>query len=344
MSSKHFFKFSQLKPQEVTEAGWRMKASQENFPILQGMSIYKLLLKRNAVREPHWHANADELGYCLKGKLLINIYATNDERESFIVNEGDVFFIPSGSLHHVENLQEDDSLVILAFSNDSVEDFGLSGTLGAFSDAVLGNTWGVKKDIFKTFKRTTKNNFVTFREGEADLSTTSNYVSKYHFKLEASEPILINHGGSARMAKQSFWKILKNQALYSLILTDQGMREPHWHPETQELGYVSKGMGRMTVLSPEGIIDTYIMEEGDIYFIPKGYPHHIENLGKENLHILVFFDQNMPEDIGFTGSIRSFSDEVLSASTGQEKAFFSSLEKYNQDLFIVNRINPLDPI
>ena len=100
------------------------------------------------------------------------------------------------------------------------------------------------------------------------------------------------------------------------------MREPHWHPETAELGYIKKGKGRMSILSPSGNVDTYVMEEGDLYFIPKAYPHHIENLMTDSLEILIFFDQGMPRDVGFTGSVRSASDEVLGSVMGSAPAFF----------------------
>ena len=143
------------------------------------------------------------------------------------------------------------------------------------------------------------------------------------------------------MARQNVWPILKRQALYSLTLTGQGMREPHWHPETAELGYVEKGRGRMTILSPSWR-NGYLYHGGrNIYFIPKAYPHHIENLG-DHLHLAIFFDQPMPSDIGFTGSIHSYSNEALAAVMKNSPQFFEKLHKYYKDSFIVKKINPLD--
>ena len=146
----------------------------------------------------------------------------------------------------------------------------------------------------------------------------------------------------AKAARKNVWSVLEKQALYSLQLTGKGMREPHWHPQTAELGYVTKGKGRMSILSPSGKINTYKMEEGDIYFIPKAYPHHIENLQSSELDILIFFDQPMPQDIGFTGSVKSFSDEVLSGTMRCKKEIFQNLPTYYEDLFIVKKKNPLD--
>ncbi|MGA3255302.1 MAG: cupin domain-containing protein, partial [Mycobacterium sp.] len=35
------------------------------FPILNGLSIKRLLINPGAMRTPHWHANANELTYCV---------------------------------------------------------------------------------------------------------------------------------------------------------------------------------------------------------------------------------------------------------------------------------------
>jgi hypothetical protein len=45
---------------------------------------------------------------------------------------------------------------------------------------------------------------------------------------------------------------------FSLRIGDKGMREPHWHPRTAEMGYVLEGRARMTVLSPAGRKGRYI--------------------------------------------------------------------------------------
>src|SRR5581483_3735641 len=98
------------------------------------------------------------------------------------------------------------------------------------------------------------------------ITKEMHYTSPYHFALEASFPLVGNPGGAAKVARQNVWPILRRQALYSLRLTGKGMREPHWHPETAEMGYVAEGKGRMSIFSPFGKIDTYTLEAGDLYF------------------------------------------------------------------------------
>lgn len=335
----HQFNFSKQPPQDVSEGGFRIRATKSNFPALQGMSLYKLVLHPKAVREPHWHANADELGYCLKGKVVVSFYANENRKERFLISPGETFLIPSGALHSLENIGEDTAELILQFSNEEPEDFGLSSTFGMFSDAVLGNTWGLPAKDFQPMKRSTKEVFIATLKAPSPIHKENFYRSKYQFNLEASPPLIANGGGVAKVARHNVWPIVTRQAVYSLTLTDKGMREPHWHPETAELGYVQSGKARMSILSPNGKVDTYVLEPGDIYFIPKAYPHHIENLEPSGLHMLIFFDQPMPQDIGFTGSVKSNANEVLAAVLHTPPDFWDKLPTYYEDLFIVDKVN-----
>lgn len=338
----HHFPLHNVQPQDKTKMGYRIRATKANFPALQGMSFYKLVMEPKSVREPHWHANADELGYCLKGSLLVSFYANHNLREKFVVSEGDAFFIPSGAFHSIQNIGESTAEVILQFSHEEPEDFDLSFVFGAFSNAVLGNTWNVSKEHFQDFKRNTQKTLLAESDQSSLASNAERYYSPYRFELEASTAVITNEYGNAKLARQSVWPILQRQALYSLRVTGKGMREPHWHPETAEMGYVSKGKARMSIISPTGIVDTYLLGRGDIYFIPKAYPHHIENMNDSELHMLIFFDQSMPQDIGFSGSIKSFPDVVLSSSLNCKKEIFEKLPTYYADLFIVNKKNPVD--
>lgn len=341
MSHPHLFPLSKTTPQNQTEGGWRIRATKSNFPALSGMSFYKLQLQIRGIREPHWHANADELGYCLNGSVLVSLFDSGNIKQTFLVETGEAFFIPSGALHTIENVSEGPSELILQFSHEEPEDFGLSAAFGMFSDAVLGNTWNQPASNFKSLPRPTTETFAAIRKQIPVIPKETRYSSPYRFRLQATPALIDNQGGHARLSRKSVWPILRAQALYSLELNGIGMREPHWHPETAELGYVHHGKGRMSILSPSGKVDTYQMNEGDIYFIPKAYPHHIENLSSsDTLNLLIFFDQPMPGDIGFTASVKSFSDETLAAALKGPVDLFKNLPTYYEDLFIVTKTTP----
>jgi len=148
--------------------------------------------------------------------------------------------------------------------------------------------------------------------------------------------------GSARTARVQFWPALKDLSMYSLRIREDGMREPHWHPVTAEMGYVQGGSARMTVLGPDSTIDTWHLNEGDVYFIPHAYPHHIEVVDSPDLHFLIFFDQPTPGDIGYRTSISAYSREVLAATFNTHIDDLPDFPFTKADTLIVGRRNPLD--
>ena len=122
------------------------------------------------------------------------------------------------------------------------------------------------------------------------------------------------------------------------------MREPHWHPETAEMGYVVAGQARMTILDPDGSTDTYIIGPGDAYFIPRAYPHHIENVGgDEAFHVLIFFDQTSPATSATGPSSTSFPRDVLAAAFGMAESDLPTFPFTPIDPLLVPRTNPVDP-
>lgn len=100
----------------------------------------------------------------------------------------------------------------------------------------------------------------------------------------------------------------------------------------------------MSILDPDGTVDTYLLGPGDVYFVPRAYPHQIEVVGDEEIHFLVFFDQPTPGDIGYRASGSVFSREVLAASFGIPVDQLPELPFTPIDPLIVGKVNPIDPV
>ncbi|TQJ30910.1 cupin domain-containing protein [Microbacterium sp. SLBN-146] len=316
----------------------------DQFPILERLSIKRLVLEPRAVREPHWHANANELAYCVTGRVLVSVLDNGSVFSSFVVSAGQMFHIDSGSLHHLENIGDDTAELIIAFSHEQPEDFALSSAFGAMTDAVLGNTYGLPSTSFRGFSHSVAPRSIVQREGAESPGFDAQRNDPHRFDVEAMGAPVDSPVGSARTARQQFWPALKNLSMYSLRISEDGMREPHWHPITAEMGYIHKGRARMTILDPDGTVDTYELGPGDVYFIPRAYPHHIEDIGDDEIHFLIFFDQPTPGDVGFRASASAYSRAVLSAAFGVAQEELPDFPVTAEDPLVVERINPVDPV
>jgi oxalate decarboxylase len=341
--SPHITSLTGKKPYFAGDFGSQTRVDASCFPKLNRLSIRRLLLAPRGVREPHWHANAHELGYCLRGEHLVTIAGNGEARNSFVISAGEMFFVPSGALHHVENIGTEEGEIVLGFSHERPEDFGLSGTFGCFSDAVLGNSFGLPASDFASLKRTQQNTGIGHRTTASVIELQDRENNPYKYSIEAALPQRKSEAGTARTALYKLWPALQDIAMFSVDLTNQGMRELHWHPETAEMGYVTQGKGRMTIVSPDGSPDTFEMNRGDVYFIPRAYPHHFEDIGEGDLKLLVFFDQVTPGDIGVRTVVGCYSREVLAATFKVEPSALPQFPFTTEDPLLVRRINAIDP-
>lgn len=341
-SSRHVASLTKGRTQFSSEHGSITVVNADSVPILSGLSIKRLLLEPGATREPHWHANATELTYCSAGTVLVSLLGNGSDFESILVGPGQMFVVPSGALHHIENVGDGQAELILAFRDERPTDFSLRSSMAVMSDAVLGNTYGLPASAFAAVPRETDGPQIFGRTGEASVPEAAHLGNQFRFDVEAESAPIDTAAGTARLARSQLWPALTDISMYSLRLTDSGMREPHWHPNTAEMGYVKAGRGRMTVLDPDGTSDTYELEPGDTYFIPRAYPHHIENIGGEEMHFLIFFDQPMPQDIGFRASGSAVSREVLASTFGIAIDQLPDLPFTPADPLVVERKNPID--
>ena len=341
--SEHVFHLGATDPQVSTPYGARTQAAAGDFPILERMSIARLTVEAGGFREPHWHANANELGYCLAGESLVTIFGDGNAHASFTISAGQMFFVPSGALHAIENVGNAQAEFIVVFSDERPQDFGLSGSVGMLTPNVMGNAWGLPGDALAGMPSGPRDLFAGRVDGPPEVPESATYPNDLKFDLEAFSARIDSNYGVLRTARADTWPALDRLAMYSLRIKGTGMREPHWHPDNAELGYVHTGRARMTVKSADGSVDTYELAAGDVYFIPRAFPHHIENLEDTETHFLVFFDGPEVRDIGYTGGAGAYPTRILAPTLGMAAADFPPLPPMPADLLIVEKRNPLDP-
>lgn len=108
----------------------------------------------------------------------------------------------------------------------------------------------------------------------------------YKFRLQAAKPRTYD-GGSVREHRVADFPMAGNTSGGAMRLAVGGIREPHWHPNSDEWAYVLEGKVRLTVVDPKGRRAIEDLEAGDVWFVPVGYGHSTINIGNTEAHFLL---------------------------------------------------------
>lgn len=330
----HHFSLSQSKSQVLSPNGIRLDGWKSQFPALQNMAISLLKIEPKSQREPHWHPNAHELGYCLAGKGVMTVYSPGSAHDTFTLEPGVLAFVPEGSIHYIENVGSEPLELLLCFNDENPEELSLSSSIGCMSDRVLERTLNVPDHFFDKIKKSEDPLFMTNKQ---TVHPTDYRLQTNRLKLNLMEvePQLHNGGGWVKFGSGGLFPILDGLAMYFLKLEYDGIREPHWHPNAHELNYLIKGTVRITLLSPPNKVETFDMVPGDISFLPKGYFHHIENTSKEPAELAIFFSNHFPSDIGLSACMGAFDNSVLTSLFGLPQTYFDNMTKFQKNRLLV---------
>lgn len=130
-SKKQFTHKMLAQEPEVTSGGEVRITDSTNFPISKRIAAAHLTIEPGAIREMHWHPNADEWSYFKKGRARVTVFAAEGNARTFDYMAGDVGIVPKNMGHFVENLSDDEPIEMLEiFRADEFQDFSLFQWLG----------------------------------------------------------------------------------------------------------------------------------------------------------------------------------------------------------------------
>ncbi|MGA8081206.1 MAG: cupin domain-containing protein [Candidatus Nitrosopolaris sp.] len=106
----------------------------------------------------------------------------------------------------------------------------------------------------------------------------SNSLAERSFSYHISDldPIKTS-GGTVRIIDSTKFPAASTIAAGIVEVEPGGLREMHWHPNTDEWQYYLEGSARMTVFASEHNARTFDFTAGDVGAVPFAYGHYIEN-------------------------------------------------------------------
>ena len=101
--SKQNFLHKMLAQKPVSTSGGEVRITDsKNFPISKTVAAAHAIIEPGALREMHWHPNADEWSFFIRGRARVTIFAAEGTARTFDYVPGDVGIVPRNMGHFVE--------------------------------------------------------------------------------------------------------------------------------------------------------------------------------------------------------------------------------------------------
>jgi oxalate decarboxylase len=121
----------------IQAAGGRVRiADSRNFPAATTIAAALVEVDPGGMRELHWHPNADEWQYYVRGHARMTVFASSEKARTFDYQAGDVGYVPLAMGHYIENTGDDSLVFLELFRSDHFADLSLNQWM-ALTPAVL---------------------------------------------------------------------------------------------------------------------------------------------------------------------------------------------------------------
>lgn len=307
----------------LEEGGWARQTTVRELPISKAMAGVNMRLKAGVVREMHWHKEA-EWAYMIKGKARITAVDQDGRTFADDVGEGDLWYFPGGIPHSIQGLAADgvdgcEFLLVFddgGFSEDST--FLLTDWLAHTPRDILAKNLGVPESALAKIPEKELYIFPGPTPGPlaADKMGGAGDVPKtFSHRMLAQEPIR-TRSGRVRITDSTVFPASVTIAAALVEVEPGGLRELHWHPNSDEWQYYLSGKGRMTVFGSESKARTFDYQAGDVGYVPYAMGHYIENTGDTTLTFLEMFKSPRYADISLNQWLALTPHPLVQAHTG----------------------------
>jgi oxalate decarboxylase len=147
----HRYRLLTQTPHGVYVGGREWRVDSSRFPISKTITGVILDLDPGALRELHWHPNADEWQYIIAGRVNVTLFGSRGRFRIETLEKGDVGYIPQGYGHSIENVGDEPSRTLIGFNAGTYESIDLSQWIAGNPPDVLATNFGQLPDLFGRF-------------------------------------------------------------------------------------------------------------------------------------------------------------------------------------------------
>jgi oxalate decarboxylase len=141
------------KPRVSTAGGSLHIASSKEFPMSTTLTGMVLRLKVGAMHEPHWHTDANEWHYVLKGRTRVTLFAPDKRVAVAELSPGECAYIPRNCGHSIQSIGPEDAEMVGVLDSGTYHESSLSDWLAKAPRHLLANNFGIPESAVANFNK-----------------------------------------------------------------------------------------------------------------------------------------------------------------------------------------------
>jgi oxalate decarboxylase len=153
LTSVHRYPLMAQEPRRSPGGGTQRTVSVDEFPISSTMAGSVIDLEPGALRELHWHPNADEWQYYITGRAQTTVFLSQGQAVTEDFEPGDVGYAPMGTGHYILNTGDEPCRVLIGFNSGHYQAIDLSAWLSTNPASTLAANLGLPDAILAKLPR-----------------------------------------------------------------------------------------------------------------------------------------------------------------------------------------------
>jgi quercetin dioxygenase-like cupin family protein len=123
------------------DGGWAKEATVAEFPVSEKLAGVLMSLAPGALRELHWHANAAEWAYVIRGHCRVTTINPQSRSQIADFGPGDVWYFPRGFGHSIQGIGAQDCLFSCLYSTTAISPSSARSASATGSDTHRPRYW-----------------------------------------------------------------------------------------------------------------------------------------------------------------------------------------------------------
>ena len=147
------FPMSTMANTKETRSGSVKIVDTGNFPISKTIAVAEVTIKPGGLRELHWHPNADEWQYWIKGTGRMTVFNTGPRAVTADFNPGDIGYVKKSFGHYILNTGNTDLVFLEVFKTDKFAEVSLAQWLACTPRGLVSEHLNMDPRLIEQFSK-----------------------------------------------------------------------------------------------------------------------------------------------------------------------------------------------